>query len=347
MQNEQVITFENPELDKVVNESGLQLNEAETIKISYAPYFEQIAEIKEQAKKINFQNPTELDEKIARELRLKTVKIRTGSESVKDERKRIHSLKANVEQSAWNLIKSTCQLDEEMFLQVEKKREFEEKARIEALRLERTLLIESLSENTQIYMLGLMSEDQFQELLSGLKLAKKAKEEAEAKAEAERIEAIRIENARIEAQRVENEKLKAEAEAKEKQLEAERAEARKVEAELMAKLAAEKQASGKLAAEEKAKAEAAIKSESEARAKVEAELKAKQKAEEESKRSAELAAKKAAAAPDKEKLTTWVNSISVTQPEISDAQMKAVSDEINAKFNGFKKWATDLINSQL
>ncbi|MCV6900744.1 hypothetical protein OE165_27305, partial [Escherichia coli] len=83
------------------------------------------------AKKINFENPTELDEKIARELRLRTVKIRTGSQDVKDERKRIHTLKANIEQDAWNLIKSTCQLEEEQFLQVEKKREKAEQLRKE------------------------------------------------------------------------------------------------------------------------------------------------------------------------------------------------------------------------
>src|SRR3990172_10268602 len=102
----EILIQEHQALSKIVEESGLQLNEAETIKQSYLPYFIQIAEIKEQAKKINFENPNELDEKIARDLRLKTVKIRTGSEIIKDERKRIHSLKANIEQAAWNLVKS-------------------------------------------------------------------------------------------------------------------------------------------------------------------------------------------------------------------------------------------------
>jgi hypothetical protein len=83
------IKIENTAPDKVITESGLVLNEAEEIKQSYLPFFIQLAEIKEEAKKINFENPSMLDEKIARELRLRTVKVRTGSEDIKNTRKKI------------------------------------------------------------------------------------------------------------------------------------------------------------------------------------------------------------------------------------------------------------------
>ena len=67
--------MKNDELEKIVQDSGIELNQGELIKQSYLPYFEQLAEIKESSKKINFEKPTELDEEIARSLRLKTVKI--------------------------------------------------------------------------------------------------------------------------------------------------------------------------------------------------------------------------------------------------------------------------------
>lgn len=134
-------TIEKSPLDTVINESGLILTEAEDIKQSYLPYFTQMAEVKELASKINFENPTDLDEKIARELRLKTAKIRTSSEKVKEERKKSHSLRANLEQASWNLIKSSCLLDEETFAQVEKARERAEATRIANLKAERLLLL--------------------------------------------------------------------------------------------------------------------------------------------------------------------------------------------------------------
>src|SRR5688572_15788511 len=130
-------TEQTPTLEVVLKDSGLELTESEQIRQSYLPYFIEMSEVKEMAKKIDFDNPKDIDETIARELRLRTVKIRTGSENLKDSRKRLHMLKANVEQDAWNLIKSTCKLDEERFLQVEKNREIQEKLRIDSLRTER------------------------------------------------------------------------------------------------------------------------------------------------------------------------------------------------------------------
>lgn len=186
---------ENTKLAEVIKESGLDLSESEQIKQSYTSYFIEIAEIKELAKKIDFENPSELDEKIARDLRLRMVKVRTGSENVKNERKRIHMLKADVEQKAWNLIKSGCQLEEEIFLQVEKKREIAEKARQEQLKAERLEILMPLGfQYENGFNLGQMDEAMFQSLVKGLEVAKKEKEESEAKAEAEILENLRLDN---------------------------------------------------------------------------------------------------------------------------------------------------------
>jgi len=123
----QLIKIESQELEKVVSESGLAIQEGEEIKQSYLPFVSQLAEIQAQASKINFDNPQPIDETIARELRLKTVKIRTGAKNLKDERKRIHLLKGNLEQAAYNLIAASCELTEETFNNVEKAREIAEK----------------------------------------------------------------------------------------------------------------------------------------------------------------------------------------------------------------------------
>ena len=174
-------------LEKVITESGLQLTDAEQIKQSYTPFFNQLAAIKSDATKINFETPTEIDETIARELRLRTVKIRTGSNQVKDERKKIHLLRGNLEQSAYNLIKSTCELDEERFMQVEKRRELLEKARKAELKKERTEKLLPYCEVAEQLPLGEMNEQAFTDMFNGYKAVHDAKIEAEAKLERERI----------------------------------------------------------------------------------------------------------------------------------------------------------------
>jgi len=106
------------QLEEIVKNSGLEIAEGEQIKQSYLPFLIQLSEIQEQSAKINFSNPVEIDEEIARTLRLKTVKIRTGASDLKDSRKRIHLLKGNLEQAAYNLIAASCKLAEETFVSV-------------------------------------------------------------------------------------------------------------------------------------------------------------------------------------------------------------------------------------
>ena len=222
---ETAAVVETTALAKVLTDSKLELTEAEEIKQSYLPYFEQMAVIKQEASKINFENPTELDETIARNLRLRTVKIRTGSMAVKEERKRIHMLKANVEQSAWNLIKTTCELDEEIFLQIEKKREIAEKARLEARRQERIAKLAPFNVDIQFIDLVNMPDEGFDKLLAQSELAFEQAKAELVKAEQERIERERVaEEKRLEVI-AENKRLREEAELKEKQLAEERAKA--------------------------------------------------------------------------------------------------------------------------
>jgi hypothetical protein len=350
--------MENQTLDLVISESKLELSEGEKIKQSYLPYFEQMAEIKELKKKINFETPTEIDEKIARELRLKTVKIRTGSESVKDERKKIHMLKANVEQSAWNLIKADCLLEEEQFMQVEKKREIAEKARVAQLQIDRNNEVAEYAEFIpQGLNLGAILDDDYNKLLEGAKLQMQAKIEREAKEAAERAEAARkAEEERIERERLaaeekanieaENAKLKAESEAKEKALQAERAKAeaeRKKLAEEAAKKQAEIEAKAKAEKAEADKKAAQLKAEND---RIAAELKAKQDAEIKAKAEAEAAAQAALAASDKDKLVALGKTLTaIAMPEVKSKKAQAIINELKANLDAsIAKFRQDFTN---
>lgn len=328
------------EFTAVISQSGLEVDDAEEIKTSYAPFFQELKRIKANARKIDFENPTELDEKIARECRLDTVKVRTGSEGVKENRKRIYVLKGNAEQSSWNCMRDICKVDEEMYLQVEKKREMIEKAAIESLRVERMSSLQPVSEFIPMGIdLGRMSDEDFTKLLTGAQMQMQAKIDAEAKAEADRIEKEKAEAAERERIRIDNERLRKEAEEREAQMKAERLKAEKERAAIEAKAAAEKKAAEEKARKEREAIEAKLKAERLEREKLEAEKAAKEKAERdaEAKRKADEA--KAAKAPIKEKTKKWVASFTVPvgQPDTPLANV------IVAKFEAFKKWAESQI----
>lgn len=92
-----------------------------------------------------------------------------------------------------------------------------------------------------------------------------------------------------------------------------------------------KEAQAKLDAESKAR-EAKIQAEldAERKAKLDAELAEKVRLEKEAEEAAKLAK-----APDKEKLTRWINDLVLPTPSVQNA----VSGDIQIKFAGFKKWA--------
>jgi len=176
------------DLESIIKNSGLPLQEADEIKSSYLPFLNQLSETQLQATKINFDNPSDLDENIARELRLRTVKIRTGAEKLKDERKRMYMLRGNLEQASYNLIASSCKMAEEVFFNIEKAREISEKKRKAQLKIDREEKLSPYTDTASLYPLGEMSEEQFNELYSGLRIAHEARIVAEKKAEEDRIE---------------------------------------------------------------------------------------------------------------------------------------------------------------
>jgi hypothetical protein len=153
--------------------------------------------------------------------------------------------------------------------------------------------------------------------------------------------AKKIQDAENERIRIENERLQKEADQKAKELEIER----KKQADELAKQKAKADFEAKQQANllEKERAAAAKK-----QAEIEAQLKAQKDAEakrvqEEKQRQIDEAAAliKASKAPDKERLTAWVNSMLINAVGVSNMneQSIAVANSIFNKFSAFKEWA--------
>jgi hypothetical protein len=183
-----------------------------------------------------------------------------------------------------------------------------------------------LEANQVIPALDAMTDDQFAKYLEDAKLLHAAKLEAAKKAEAERIAREQAEAAERERLRIENERLRAEA------------------AEREAKAKAEREAAELELNRIKAEQEAAAKKEREAREKLERELAAKKAAEEAKAKAEAEAIKKAAQAPDKEKLLLIAESVrSIKMPSVSTDEAKRILADISTKRDNFAKWIENQI----
>lgn len=340
LEDVQVATIEQAFLPKIAERDG------------YAQIYEQLI-----TKELTKELCTE-----ARELRLKLVKTRTGISDIHKTQKAFF-LSAGKFVDAWKN-KETLPVEqmEENLSKIEKHYENIEKERITKLELERSLEIIKYSVVVPTG-LGSMNDQVYETYLKGCVVAYEARIQAEQEAEAERLRLIEVEkeNARLKAIedekiRTENEKLKADAIAKEKEIEAERKQQadlltkQKADADEKARVEKEKQDQILADIEAKAKIER-DKSEAE-RKRLEDELKAKQEAEHKDKEEADkkeaeriAAEQKAKSAPDKEKLSKMVDSITIEIPVLADATSIAVANVVNAKFVAFKAWAKTQIES--
>lgn len=271
----------------------------------------------------------------AGKLRKQLVKVRTGIAEIHKSQKAFFLAGGRFADSIKNKETLPIEQMEEKLWEIEKWAEIQEEKRIASIQNERLELLKQYEVDGSLMSLGQMTEDVWSNYLSGVKMNYEAKKAAEAKAEADRIESERLQAEEREKQRLENIRLKAEAEAREKELEVERAKvaAEKAKADAEAKaakeesdrvIAAAKAEADKLAAELKAKADA------EAKIKADMEEAERQKAEE---------IKRLAKAPDKDKLSKWVDEIIIgATPQVgADAHKLALS--IHVKFSGFQEWA--------
>jgi len=312
-------------------EYGLQENEAQQISAFFIPMLDKMKELELEFNEV-VKMPLEPSTfQKAKELRLKYVKVRTGTADIHKKAKDYY-LKGGRFVDGWKNAQALASHGKEETLEkIEKHYEIMEAERKAKLKAERLELISDLCKNPEMYPLGEMSEAAFKQLFDGFVLAKQQKEEAERKAEEERIENERLNKLENE-RRIEiapyvqfvtgsndlrnmpddeYEKLlsslksaKNEYEAEQEKIRQEnerlRIEAEKKEKELQAERdriekerEVERQKQAKILAEQKAEAERLAKIEAEKQAKIQADLKAKADAERKEKEriEAELKAK--------------------------------------------------------
>lgn len=333
-------------LEKVnPQEFGLKENEVATIEQAFLPKIQEREAISQIYEQLITKELTKEVCKQAKEVRLKLVKVRTGIAEIHKSQK-AYFLAAGKFVDAWKN-KETLPVEqmEEKLSEIETYFERKEKERLQKLEAERLEKVTVYTEYPAAN-LSLMSDETFNSYLLGCKVAYEAKLKAEQDAEIERLRLIEVEkeNARLKAIederiRKENEALKQQAEAKQKELEAER----KKQAEILAKQKAD--ADAKIA-EQKRLTDIEAKKQAEIIAEQNRILKEKEEAEKSEKQRIEVeriakekAEKEALKAPDKEKLIKWVNSLVIEKPALNEAEMIAISNVIEEKFNSFKSWA--------
>ena len=326
------------EFEPIVKQSGLE--KAEQYAAIFSPFMVTLKQLSDKAATINKIEPSALDAKLAREIRLTLVKNRTATEKKKDESKSALLAEGNLIQNLNNVVINTSKLVEADLEAVEKYAENKEKERKAAIQLERAEMFTEYGTDLTGYDLGSMADNVFTDLLESQKLLHEKRIADAAVAEAKRIADEKAELERQAALKAENERLKAEAAEKEMLAKIEADKQAKIQADLKAaadKLA--KENADKIAAIEAAnkyardKAAAELKATQDAALKAQAELQAKKDAEAKAAADKLAAEKKSAKAPVKEKLKIAITELLLKLPE------SEISLNILSKFEGFKTWA--------
>jgi hypothetical protein len=233
-------------------EFGLQATEAAQVEAAFIPMIEKMRELETRFNEIVLLPIEPTTVKLAKELRLQYVRIRTGTAEIHKKAKAFY-LSGSRFVDAWKNAQLFASNEKESALEkIEKHYEILEAERKEKLKVERLALLVGLCEAPEMYPVQDMSEPAFKQLLDGLTLAKQQKEEAERKAEADRIAKEKAEAEERERIRVENERLKAEAAA----AEVERLKQEKILADERAKAEAEKKAAEEKLRQERLAAQA-------------------------------------------------------------------------------------------
>lgn len=329
-------------------EFGIEESKAADIAAQFKPMLDKMVELEAEYNQV-ISLPVESNETAikARVLRMKYVKVRTGTAEIHKQQKAFYLMAGRFVDGWKNAQLFASEGIEKKLEDIEKHYENIEKQRIARLRTEREeILLPYHVENVSSLNLGEMTESVFQNFLLGTKTAYENKIEAERLAEERRLAELEAERIRQEEMRLENERLKKEAEEKEKILAAERAEAARVAKEAADALAAQAAESARLAKIEAERQAAILKAEKDKADKLAAELQVKKDAELKAQKEAAAieaervtAEKKAARAPVKEKLKLAISNLDLVLPD------SEISQDIRIKFDGFKNWALQQIET--
>lgn len=306
-------------LAQIVSTSGLEQTKAQFILEKFQDYFAIAADWEAKARSLVVTNPSQVAEmKMAREGRLFLKGKRVEIEKARKELKEQSLREGKAIDGIANVLKGLIEPTEEYLEQQERFVELREEARRKELQEQRSSELVALGGDPSFYDLANMPDAAFDALLRSLKAeAERQKKEAE-QAELDRIEREEEEK-RI---REENIRLRQEAEERERKAAAERA-AAEAEAKRLRDEAAERER--KLKADQEAK----LKKERDERARVEAELKAKEEAEAQEKKRLADEAKKAARAPDKQKLEALAVRIGeITIPDMKTDEARKIASDV-------------------
>lgn len=288
--------------------------------------------------------------KLARVNRLELRKIRIEIENKRKELGEGLLRKKQAIDGAAKELKELIEPYEGKLLEIEQYAERIEEERIKKLTAER---VEALSKYTQISSAinyGAMSEEEFETLLTDTKKLHELKQEearrleeariAREKAEAEERERIRLENERLRKEAEEREAaIKAEREKVEAERQAAEEKARKEREAIEAKAKAEREESERKAAEEAARLKAIADKERKEREAAEAKIAAQKEEEEKARKLEEAAKRRAASAPDAEKVKSYAKAIAaIPVPELKTEAGKTLAKEIATTATKFANW---------
>lgn len=296
-------------LQEEVTRLGVPLDVASTIVASFAPHMTAFLETTKGIEKIELTMP-----KSAKQMRLALVKVRTATDKTRKELKEESLLRGKAIDGMAALITLKCKENESRLETIEKAEERRLAAEKEELRQKRLSELEQVTDNPLLYPVADMSENEFAELLAAQKLAKQARLEAErvaAEAEEKRREAERLaEIRRQEEEKRERERLESEIAEQRKQREAAEAQARA----------------------ERAEREAAEKKRRELQDKIDAQ----ERAETQRLAAEKEAQRKAATAPDREKLV--ILAAGIRNAVIPDFAHPKLSAEIKNQIEKLAQW---------
>jgi hypothetical protein len=341
------------QLVKIINDSGLEKSKAEILLSNFQNYFEIAAEWDKKIDSLVVTKVTQVAEmKMAREARLFLKQKRLDVENTRKQLKEQSLREGQTIDSIARVLKNLIEPIEEKASQIERFAEIQEENQRLVRLQERTERLIPYTEGMDLsfYDFKNMPDADFEVLFNGFKTEYEAQKEAERKAREERIAA---EKARIEEEkriREENERLRKETEAKQKEIERQQKEAeveRRKQSVILEKQKAEAEARQKAIEEAARKEREKYQVE---RKKLEAELQVKKDAEETARKESEAMAEKerkakeqAEKAPDKEKLSAWVNSFSIDECPVISRKLTPTSQVIEAKFKAFKIWSLQQI----
>lgn len=179
MKNEELTIIENqlPEIKEAIEKSGITKQEADGFLLNFIPNIKALSEFIPEVIKIETLNPTAEDCTIAKELRMKILKNRTASQTIKETLKAEFLQKGAFIQSVFNIIEGVSKKNEEKLAQIEKHIELKEAKAKAELKAKREEELGQYMDNVSLFPLGEIAEEAYQDLLKSQKALKREKEQ--------------------------------------------------------------------------------------------------------------------------------------------------------------------------